>query len=96
MKATGDFLPLEHLAARTGHVLVKLKKLRVPAGAGTDTQNDLHESFLEAQKRLSDFFRVPTPENKDKVLSALDVHLGETLAARAKAETWEQPELDLE
>jgi len=96
MRATGDYSPLEHMAARTGHLVVSIKKLRVPKGAGIDTVNDLHQTFLDASKKLAAFFRDPSPDAKEDTIRAVDNLLGEALAARKKVDKWHQPELELE
>ncbi len=94
MKATGNYSPLEHMAARTGHIVISTRKLRVPRGSGQDLRNDVHQTFIDMAKMLSDFFKDPTPKAKEQTLAAIDKHLGETIAARKKVEKWEQPELE--
>ncbi len=63
---------------------------------GEDVREDLHSSFPEAVKKLSEFFKKPTPQKKAETLAALDRLLGDGIAARKQVEKWEQPELDLE
>lgn len=96
MLATNDFSALEHIASRAGHVIVNLKKLRVPKGGGVDIQNDLHETFADLGKELTAFFRDPRPGAKELALSAFDALLGEAIAGREKVKKWEQPELEFE
>jgi len=97
MRATGDYSALQHMAARTGHVVVSVKKLRVPKGStDNDIREALQETFLDMTKKLGQFFRDPTPALKEETMQALDAHLGEALAARKKVDKWHQPELELE
>jgi len=98
MKATGNYSPLKHIAARTGHLVINVKRLRVPKGqAGErDVQMALHETFNSLMKHIMDFMKEPSLKTKEKLLKALDAHLGEGVAARKKFEKWEQPELEFE
>ncbi len=96
MKATRNYEPLRHIAARTGHIVINVNKLKVPKGSGADIPNDLQLTFADLTKMLIEFFRKPDIEKKKETMAALDIHLGEAIAARKKVEKWEQPELEFE
>jgi hypothetical protein len=96
MLATKDFSILEHIARRTGHLVIEIRKLRIKANGAVEVREVLHQSFVDAMGALGRFFKEPTPEKKTETLAAIDKFLGDGIAARRQVERWEQPELELD